>query len=70
MGVLWLWDMQKNNTLNSLKELIADLSKTLLSPIIIVCAFWYITHDLKADIDRIDKYHREDMKQVNENIDG
>ena len=56
------------NTSNSWKELVADLVKTLLSPIIIVCAFWYLTHDLKGDIDRIDQYHREDMKQVNDNM--
>ncbi len=46
------------------KEFISDISKTLLSPLIIIGAFWYIAHDIKNDVDRIEKQGTEQIKEM------
>ena len=55
-----------SNSPDSWKEVVTDVTKTLLSPIIIVGACWYLTNDIKTDIDRIEKQHREDINGIEE----
>jgi len=55
-----------DNTIIDIARLIPEIITSLLSPVVIVGAIWYLTRDLKQEIHRIDDNHRQDIQKSEE----